>query len=82
MPMMILASGMKILMARQSARFASGPPDDDGTGMSQQGSRFSNAAIIGAAIAIAAGVGILRSYATCRMTFSSSVSGRDLGETY
>jgi hypothetical protein len=58
---MILASGMKNLMARQSSMFASVLPDDDGTGMSQQGSRSSNAAMIGAATAIAAGVGILRS---------------------
>jgi hypothetical protein len=49
------------LMARQSAMFASVLPDDDGIGMSQQGSRFSNAAISGAATSIAAGVGILRS---------------------
>ena len=61
MPTVILASGMKSLMARQSAMFASVLPDDDGIGMSQQGSRFSNAAIIGAATWIADGIGIFKS---------------------
>jgi hypothetical protein len=81
MPTTILASGIWLFIARQSAMFASVLPVDDGIGMSQQGSRPSSAAIAGAAMAIAAGVGILRSYATWRMTFSSSVSGRDRGET-